>query len=313
MDTFKKLVDDFFSLYEKHAYADALTLVQTGRVQFPEHRTELITWEICMLGRLGRLDEAIAALDTALESTTYWWMPIALRKDPDLAALQDIPEYQRLVAICEDRMQQAQANNRPKRIVFEPANPPAGALPLLLVFHGWGQDAEITAPYWRGLAAQGWLVAVTCSSLEAADGLFTWDDFERGMNEAQEHYQALCRDFVVDPRRVLLGGFSQGGGLAAWLAMSQTIPAAGLIGVGPYLNTIDTLGPSLPQKPIPGVRFYVISGEFEEDQGMFAKMGALCARHEIPFEHEKAPGLGHEYPDDFSPYLQRALGFIFSS
>jgi predicted esterase len=237
-------------------------------------------------------------------------MPAALRRDPDLAPLQGNPEYDRLVAVCETRQQEAQRTARPERLVFTPKTDSAGPFPLLISFHGWGQNAELDAPHWRGLADQGWLVAVTRSSLQAADGLFAWDNLERAVDEAKGHYTALCGDFPVDTGRVVLGGFSQGGGLAVWLAISQTIPVCGVIGVGPYLDKIDTLAPALPQKPVPNVRFYVISGAEENDEGMFAKIGALCAEKEIPFQHEIVPEIGHEYPPAFEKFLERAIKFI---
>ena len=140
--------------------------------------------------------------------------------------------------------------------------------------------------------------------------MYTWDNLERGMDEAKTHYEALCREFPVDSNRVVLGGFSQGGGLAVWLALTQVIPVCGVIGVGPYLNAIDTLAPTLPQKPIPNVRFYVISGAEENDEGMFAKIGALCAEKGIPFQHEVASGIGHEFPADFEPFVKRAFKFV---
>ena len=94
------------------------------------------------------------------------------------------------------------------------------------------------------------------------------------------------------------------------MALTQAIPVCGVIGVGPYLNEIDTLALTLPQKPIPGVRFYVISGEKENDEGMFAKIEALCTEKDIPFQHEIVSGIGHEYPANFAQYCERAFKFI---
>lgn len=310
MSAFSEFIGKFFELYGQEAYAEALTLVEGAFAAFPEHRTEMLTWKLCMLSRAGQTENAIATLRAAVETSTYWWMPSALRQDPDLAPLQGNPEYDRLVAVCEARQQTAQQNGRPERLVFQPKAGNPDPFPLLISFHGWGQNAEIDAPHWQDLADQGWLVAVTRSSYQVADGLYTWDNLERSVDEAKTHYEALCRDFPIDPKRVVLGGFSQGGGRAVWLALTQAIPARGVIGVGPYLGEIDTLVPTLPQKPIPGVRFYVISGEKENDEGMFAKIGTLCAEKGIPFQHEIVPNLGHEYPPNFEQFHERALKFI---
>jgi predicted esterase len=310
MSAFRALSSKFFELYGQEDYQQALELVETALPDFLEHRTEMITWQLCMLSRTGQIEKVITTLRDAVENSTYWWMPDGLRQDPDLAPLQGNPEYARLVAVCEARQQAAEQNRFPEKLVFQPRVESAELYPLLIAFHGWGQNAKISAPYWQGLADQGWLVAVTRSSLQVADGLYTWDNLERGVDEAEAHFESLCHDFPIDPARIVLGGFSQGGGLASWLALTRTILACGVIGVGPYLNAIDTLAPSLPQKPIPGVRFYVISGAEEIDKGMFAKIEALCAERSVPFQHEIVPGIGHEFPANFEQSLERALKFI---
>jgi predicted esterase len=310
MSAFSEFTGKFFEFYGQAAYAEALALMEGALAVFPEHHTEMITWKLCLLNCAGQAEKAIETLRTALETSTYWWMPAALRQDPDLASLQGNPEFDRLVALCEARQQAARQVDRPERLVFQPKAGSAEPFPLLLSFHGWGQNAVLDAPPWQGLADQGWLVAVTRSSLQVADGIYTWDDLERTLVEAKTHYAELCRDFPVDAERVVLGGFSQGGGRAVWMALTQALPACGVIGVGPYLNEIESLAPTLPEKPVRKVRFYVITGAEENDEGMFAKMEALCAEKGLPFQHEIVPGIGHEYPARFEPFLERALKFI---
>jgi predicted esterase len=310
MSAFGELSTKFFDLYGQEAYTEALDLLDGAFASFPDHRTEMLTWKLCMLSRAGQKDKAIEFLRQAVETSTYWWMPSALRKDPDLAPLQGNPEYDRLVGICEARQQEALQNGRPVRKVFQPKTGSPKPFPLLISFHGWGQNAEIDAPHWQGLADQGWLVAVTCSSFQVADGLYAWDNLECAMDEAGTHYQALCCEYPVDLKRVVLTGFSQGGGGAVWMALTQAIPICGVIGIGPYLNEIDTLAPNLPQKPVPNVRIYVISGSEEKDEDRFAKIGALCAEKGVPFQHEIVPNIGHEFPLDFEQYRERALKFI---
>jgi predicted esterase len=196
--------------------------------------------------------------------------------------------------------------------VFAPKKTKAKKLPLLISFHGWGANAQLEAPHWQGLADRGWLVAVTCSSQQIADGLYVWDDLKRTQREAKAHYKALCSEFPVDPERVVLAGFSQGGGRALWLALTHVIPARGFIGLGPYLDEIDTLAPTVPAH-VRNLRTYLISGAEEQDEGMFAKIETLCASRSVPFHQEILPAVGHEYPSDFAPILRRALTFVFES
>ena len=311
MSAFSDMTGQFFELYGRQAYAEALALVQGSLPAFPEHRTELITWEICMQSCLGCSAEAIQALTDALQTSTYWWSPEALHYDADLAPLQGNPEYERLVGVCKDRQRKARRNSRGRRRVFAPSPLGAKKRPLLIAFHGWGANAELEAPHWQGLAERGWLVAVPRSSQPMADGMYVWDDLERTVSDAKAHYEALGRDFPIDTRRVVLAGFSQGGGRALWLALTRAIPAQGLIGVGPYLDEFDTLVPTLSPPRASKPHVYLVTGEHEDDEGMFAQFEGLCKERQLPFHQEIVPGIGHEYPPDFDPILQRALAFIF--
>ncbi len=307
--SYGELVGKFYEFYGQAAYVDALALVEETLADFPEHRTEMITWKICVQSRLGESEKAIETLRAAIETSTYWYLPAVLRGESDLALLQDNPEFQRLVALCEARREKA-SQAGPRRLEFAPKTDAGQKLPLLIAFHGWGQNAEVDAPHWQGLADQGWLVAVTCSSYQVADGMYTWDNLERAIDEAKAHYEALCRDFPVDPKRVVLGGFSQGGGVAIWSALTRSIPVCGVVGVGPALNGIDALAATLPARPIPDVRVYMVSGAEENDRERFAKLGTLFVEKSVPFHHETVPGIGHEFPLDFEPFLERALKFI---
>ena len=313
MTTFSEISREFFGLYGKQSYADALALVQAWLPAFPERRTEMITWEICMQSQLGRSADAIQTLANAIQTSTYWWSPDALHNDPDLAPLQGNPEYERLVSVCENRWQTAMKKSRPERLVFAPKTGNTTKLPVLITFHGWGANAEKEAPHWRGLADQGWLVAVTRSSQPRADGLYVWDDLGRSVREAKAHYRALCRDYPVDTQRLVLAGFSQGGGRALWLSLSRALPARGFIGVGPFLDEFDDLVPTLPPPRRSRLRVALVTGSEEQDEGMFAQIEELCKTRSIPFQQEVVPGIGHEYPPDFAPILSRAFAFIFEN
>ena len=124
-------------------------------------------------------------------------------------------------------------------------------------------------------------------------------------------YAALACDYPLDPQRVVLGGFSQGAGLAFWLSVSQEVPAAGFISIGPYLQNLAEMAPQLPAGEIHGVRGYIISGGKEQDDGMFAQVEALLKEHAVPYQWHIYPEQAHQMPDDFDQRLQIDLDFIF--
>jgi dienelactone hydrolase len=60
-----------------------------------------------------------------------------------------------------------------------------------------------------------------------------------------QHFQVLSEQYPIDRKRVVVAGFSMGGGLAIRLALSGALPARGFVGVGAFLPNIDDLVPLL--------------------------------------------------------------------
>jgi predicted esterase len=309
---FSTLRNEFFIYYGKQKYMAAFKLANKFVPGNSGVETTVTNWKLCAASLAGKPDLVISVFQKAVDGG-FFFPASALRGDPDLAAMQDNPEYQRLVAICEQRHRSAQKKAKPVLFTTFPETQTNGSYPLLMAFHGWGQPIDDFSPHWDTLAKQGWLVALAQSSQVVGNGIRVWDNLERSLQEVTKHYRTLVKQHPIDQKRIVLAGFSQGGGLAVWLALTQAIPICGVIGVGPYLDEIDALAPTLPARPIPNVRTYLVSGAEEDDEGMFAKMGALFTEKGIPFHHEIVPGIGHEFPPDFDQTLQRAMDFIFEN
>jgi acetyl esterase/lipase len=134
------------------------------------------------------------------------------------------------------------------------------------------------------------------------------------VREIQEHYDALCRQHAVDPDRVVVAGFSMGGELAIWLALSGTIEARGFIAVGPggpYMNEPDRWVPLIEASQGRGLRGYLVVGELDVFcyEGTLALAELLKARG-VPCQLEVHPNLGHDFPPEFQQSLARTLEFI---
>ena len=300
--------NQFSQLYDNQEYGTAFDLACTFSSDDPGIKTIVVNWKLCAASLAGKPELVITVFQEAIDNG-FFFPAAALRHDPDLAAMQDNLEYQRLVNICEERHNHAIENTKPMLLTMPPeiSNSP---LPLLIALHGWGQSLDDFSPHWSHLTQQGWLVAVPRSSQVAGNNVHVWDHLEQSLQEIVGHYKMLCTQYPVDRQRVVLAGFSQGGGVAVWAALTQAIPVCGVIGVGPYLNAIEMLAPTLAAQTISNMRAYLISGAEENDDGMFAKMETLFAEKEIPFQHEIIPNIGHEFPPDFEQTLKQAFAFI---
>ena len=308
--TYDEFQDQLLRLYYAGDYQTAVDLIEQLGKNYPDEPI-LDLLHICLLSVSRNPGRAIQVFQSAVDKGR-WYATAGLRGDADLAALQGNPDFERLVAICADRHAQAQRASKPALLVNPPAPTAPQPYPLLLALHWRGGSAQKFIQDWKSLADQGWLVAAPQSSQVTGMEAYGWDDTPQAIAEIQAHYAALARDYPIDPQRVVLGGFSQGAGLAIWLSVSRQVAAAGFISIGPYLHELPEMAPQLPSGPIPDLRGFIISGALEQDSGMFTSFEALLKDRAVPYHWHVYPDLAHQMPPDFDQRLQTALDFIFT-
>jgi predicted esterase len=160
----------------------------------------------------------------------------------------------------------------------------------------------------------GWLLAMPQSSQVRRAEVYAWDDQVWGTRELQAHYADLCQRYAIDPRQVIVGGFSMGARLASYLVLSRSIPARGFVAVGPFLaNALEQWRPLVEAGPR-DFRGYLIIGDQDEpcyeDTRTFAD---LLRENGIACELKVYAGMGHTFPPDFSEVLREALAFTTSA
>jgi predicted esterase len=317
--TFSELHTQLYQLYQSGEYAKALDLATRAASQFPAEGVRTYYWRVCMASLVNEMALALQLLEEALESG-FWYAQTQLREDPDLQPLQGLPEFERMVEICRKRQAEAQAQAAPALITLEAEGQCQAGLqpcPLLLALHGNNGTAEDSVGFWRPAVSNGWLLALPQSSQVRSPDGYAWNDRDWAVREIQEHYATLCEQYAVDRDRVVAAGFSLGGELAIWLALSGTIEARGFIAVGPggpYMSELDKWIPLIEASQGRGLRGYLVVGE----QDVFCYEGtqslaALLKSGDIPCELEVHPNLGHDFPPEFQQSLTRALEFVLQA
>lgn len=316
-----------FALYLEKRYADALAMLDREGGHFPEMAQRVYFWRMCFQSLLDRPDDALDTFQGALDEG-LWFAEDELRIETDLASLRALPRFKELATISKTRQVAAQAKCGPALLTLLP---PAQAkatqpYPLLVALHGNNSNAAKSEAFWRPAIECGWLVALPQSSQLSTQGLeaaYRWDNFGISIRETRAHDAGLRRAFDIDPQRTVVGGFSMGGRLAVWLALSQAIPARGLVAVGPYLAG----GPPDQEAPLPypldawlpeidaakgrGIRAFLIIGD--KDEGCYAdtvKLADMLKARGVPCELKVYRGMAHVFPPDFPQVLVEALGFV---
>lgn len=301
------------TLYGEQKYADALDLLTREGGKFPERAADTAYLRSCMAARIGRPELAVTILEEALQHG-HWYGKKVMRLTPSWKTLQGMPEFERVAAVCRER----EEAEHPESRVF--VREPEGGIeagqryPLFLALHGNGDNATRALAGWQAVTSEGWLLAVVQSSQMGGSDSYGWFDTDLAIREITGQYASLCERYPVDTRRVILAGFSMGGELALRLTLEGTIPARGfvLLGPGGNIETAEAWLPFIDAGRARGLRGYVMLGaeDVNISQDDVRSLVTLLNEHSIPCSLETIPNIGHGYPAENGPILERALAFI---
>ena len=311
---FSALQTQMFQLYQQGDYEAALQLVAQEAGRFPQQAHLLDYWRVCLAAQAGDRQQALEILQEALASG-QWYPESQLREDEDLASLQGLPEFERLVEISRERHSAAQHGVRPALTILAPAameqakGPPR---PLLMALHGNQSSAAEHAPLWQA-AGDDWLVALPQSSQLGGPGQYVWPDLDLAGDELAAHYAGIHQHYLVDPDRVVLAGFSRGGEAAIWLALTGRLPARGFLAVvpgGPLTRDPAQWLPAIEAAEGRDLRGFIVGGGQDLLIAQTRQFVAMLEEHGFRCQLRLYPELGHEYPPDFAALLPEALKYL---
>jgi predicted esterase len=131
------------------------------------------------------------------------------------------------------------------------------------------------------------------------------------VREIEQHLAALHDEYAIDPDRIVVAGFSMGGGLATWLALSQVVPARGWVGVNAFLPDVESVLPLIELSHGQGLRAYLVASQRDATCYAIAqRLARMLPPRDIPCELELHPDLGHNFPPEFEHSLIKGLDFI---
>ncbi len=189
--------------------------------------------------------------------------------------------------------------------IYEPAGD--GPHPTVVALHGWGANAMDLlglAPY---LADGRFLVICPQGPVEVPTGGppgYGWfpltaggpvdvDAYARGVDALRTFVEAAQKRYPIDPRKIVVLGFSQGGVMAYSLALANPQRYAGLVALSSWLP--ETLAAQIPSADRGGLQTLVHHGSSDpmiqverarESVEVLRRMGVPLAYREFGMGHE---------------------------
>jgi predicted esterase len=181
--------------------------------------------------------------------------------------------------------------------------------------HANYSSAHTVLPFWQSAATSGWMVAALQSTQILWRGAAVWDDLQAARAEAQRNFDTLQSQYALDIDRLVLAGNGQGAETAAWLALSGSLPARGLILVGQtgsFGERPEVWSALLEDYGGPEMRIYMILGEEDEsaDPAYIQRFAQMLLEAGFPTEFEVVPQLGADDAEGYDSSVQRALEFV---
>lgn len=268
------------------------------------------------LCHLGRCAEAPRLLAGAVESG--WNQADLLRSDPAFESLRGSEEFAKLFA----RIEQIEAENI---LVYVPpgvdATKPA---PLIVAFHGRGENPHLFLPTWKEAAdSLGAVVAAPRGPHRLNNGLINvWESPEarkerrsaevdtaacaRLLDEAIALAEKRCR---IDPQRIVLAGYSQGGAVALELLAEQPQRFAGAFAQATLYRERGVEHWRAAAAKHAG-RVYLLAGELDKLRPHSERANAELTGGGWIVRYDVVPGAGHEPPDDNTRRQVEAVRFV---
>ncbi len=303
---FRGLTEKMMALYTDGKFAEAFSLVERNAPRFPEQTARTTFWKMCLLSLYHRPEDVLAVFEQGLDNG-LWWAESQFA-DPDLDAVRDLPEFQRLVDESDKRCMEAQTHIQPDRTILFPDHS-AGDLPMLVALHGRNGNKDSNLEYWEAARRRGWLVLSPQSRQAIYANAYCWDDNNQGVEDILFHMEEIAKVHKVDRKRIVVAGFSQGSGMAIYAALSRKINARGFIGVGTFMAELSDLVSLADKKP--SLRGYFITGEKDNTLDKAREIQSILNANHIPFSEEVFPELGHAFPENFETSFAKAIDFIF--
>ena len=297
-----------FERYRAGDYAGAMEIARSAAVEHPEQGARTTYWIACLEALQGDADRALHVLNDG-QDRGLWWAPEMLKTDPDLAALRDDGRLAEVIARSE-QARRAWGGSMPTAPVVRGLDSvPRRAAMILL--HGRGEPPEAMLDRWPAVPGVG-IVAPRSTQAFAMDA-GCWDDPRQAQTDVERGVaDALGEaDAATVPR--LLGGFSQGAGLALVLTTRHR-PAGvlGVLAVAPSARwALDLLGSDRLEAD--GLRCALIVGEEDRLLDACQQVAERVREGGAEVRTDVVAALGHDYPPDLEERLPPLLDWMLES
>ncbi len=300
----RQFITEGMSAYSQKHYAEAIEPFKKAFVLRPTYSA--IAFNIsCCYAMIGEHDSAFAWLEKAIELGVY-----KFDDDEDLAPLRENERFQELIALGENKIKELQSKEW-KPIIELPEDYKTGDVyPVVIGLHGFGMNPVDFATSLKAyVLPHRYILCCPYGTAIRGTTSFGWGEYEAAEKRILDALNDVRENYSLDTSRIVLLGYSQGGGNALYTAFSNPDRFHAVISVAGYYEglVLDSL---LTQESAKNTSVYLMIGEkdylFESNQ----KAEQAMQEHGMRVKLVVYPGLGHAFPANGVAEIGKALTWI---
>ena len=312
-DKYWQLEGQVTTLYNQSNNIGALNLLEGAekclcKDEFNKHLFEIMMTKADFYSALKMYDKSIKVISDLIIS--------GLPCDNDIfdgEGIKSHPRYDELKAKNYILLEKAKRDAKFKYEVHMPKDYIKGKkYGLFIGLHGDPGNIEEFSEYWKPdefLRHNLICVYVQASQLYHHNG-FCWNlDPLISRNEIKECYSILKKQYSIDEKCVIIGGFSGGAIASLDITFADVIPIKGFICLGPDISrafTRDNVKLAVSRN----VKGVFMEGEVLVPEPSQEKMIKIFDEVELKYEFYINKEIGHAVPKDLQDKLNKALNFI---
>lgn len=316
---FKPLDKDFIKLTNNLAQIESddhksIVLALNGLKKFDEasYRYNLIFWKLSFhYASLKQYDKCFEILKKGQDEGIFYYLGTAEREFPSYRKeLEKFDEYESFRIKNEELKEVANKIKTTEFMVQLPKNYDQNKnYPLMLIMHGGiGNIPDLQYNYLSEKLQSEFIVTYTHGGNCFGSSSRAYDR-ETWQNDIKNIYHQITSTYAVDTTKIILAGPSAGGYRSLVLGLNNIIPAKGLLlsfAVNPRVWD-STLYIKSAER---GLKIALLCGENDWAIQVQKKLGHWFDKYGIGNRFVVFPETGHEFPDNWSYYLDTSLDFI---
>lgn len=298
--------DSLNRLERDSSYKSAMEFLQANKKNFVGKWFELSKDEIFLNEKLGKYEQNLTVYNLAHQKGFFYFIHPNL---PKYKPYNDLPYFSE---ISKKDLELRDIANSKSEMVYDIVYPQnynkQKKYPAILILHGGGSNLEKVKQHWDCEQLDNQFIKIYVQNyLHYDSNNFGWrSGDEEAFKKIKLLYSEIKKSHLLDEKKLIISGMSAGGTFAIDIAMRQIIPITGFITFCPGIPQI--LGSEHYNVVVkPDIIGFMVGGENDYYLEGQKQMMTVFKNLQIPCQYFIVENMGHEYPNDESKWITKAL------